>query len=206
MRSATRREIRYSRGSQSFDERPYAALIDRDRAVAGVGERRKLMAPGVPELREAMHEKNERSASLLGDVDPDAARDDSRVSDRCHRRLGLLAWASGCKRQRAPEVRCGWSTWALCDRRIQQRNRMLVSNFMLLPILAATAGCIALVPRRLALLFAERFELRLLEAPVRFPPLRLRMIWSRTADSDPGHRWFREALVTAVGENRSESS
>ena len=89
----------------------------------------------------------------------------------------------------------------LADRRIQQRNRMLVSNFMLLPILAATGGCIALVPRRLALLFAERFELRLLEPPVRFPPLRLRMIWSRAVDTDPGHRWFRQALVTAIAED-----
>jgi DNA-binding transcriptional LysR family regulator len=57
----------------------------------------------------------------------------------------------------------------LADRRIQQRNRMLVSNFMLLPILAATGGCIALVPRRLALLFAERFELRLRNAASRSP-------------------------------------
>jgi hypothetical protein len=64
-----------------------SALIDRDRAIAGVSERRKLMAPGVPELREAVHKKNERSASLLGDVAPDAARDDSRVSGRRH-----VAW------------------------------------------------------------------------------------------------------------------
>jgi DNA-binding transcriptional LysR family regulator len=75
------------------------------------------------------------------------------------------------------------------------------SCYCLLPILAATGGCIALVPRRLALLFAERFELRLLEPPVRFPPLRLRMIWSRAVDTDPGHRWFRQALVTAVAED-----
>jgi DNA-binding transcriptional LysR family regulator len=88
----------------------------------------------------------------------------------------------------------------LADRRIEQRNRMLVSNFMLLPLLAATGGCIALVPRRLARIFAKRFDLRMLEPPMRFPPLRLRMIWSRTVDGDPGHRWFRDALVTAVGE------
>jgi DNA-binding transcriptional LysR family regulator len=47
---------------------------------------------------------------------------------------------------------------------------------------------------------AERFDLRLLDPPMRFPLLRLRMIWSRTVDGDPGHRWFREALFTAIGE------
>jgi hypothetical protein len=37
---------------------------------------------------------------------------------------------------------------------------------------------------------AERFDLRLLDPPMRFPLLRLRMIWSRTVDGDPGTGGF----------------
>ncbi len=33
---------------------------------------------------------------------------------------------------------------------------------------------------------------------MRLPPLRLQMRWARAVDSDPGHRWFREALLGAV--------
>jgi hypothetical protein len=50
-----------------------AALIRRESAIAGGSERRHLLAPRVPRLREAVKQQDERRARGAGDVRGEAA-------------------------------------------------------------------------------------------------------------------------------------
>ena len=54
-----------------------AAHVDGHRPVAGLGERRELVAPRVPRLGEAVHEQHQRTVAGLDAVDP-------AVADRHH--------------------------------------------------------------------------------------------------------------------------
>ena len=47
-----------------------AAHVDRHRPVAGLGERRELVAPRVPRLGEAVHEQDQRAVAGFHAVDP----------------------------------------------------------------------------------------------------------------------------------------
>jgi hypothetical protein len=47
-----------------------AADVEGDRSVAGRGERGKLVAPGVPGLRKAVNEQDQRAGSLLHQMSP----------------------------------------------------------------------------------------------------------------------------------------
>ena len=65
---------------------PVAAYVDGDRMVAGLGEGRQLVAPGVPGLGEAVHEQHQRPRALLGDVDATGRDVDQAMRDRAHDR------------------------------------------------------------------------------------------------------------------------
>jgi hypothetical protein len=47
-----------------------AALVGGDDPVSGRRQRRELVTPGVPALRPAVQQQNQRSLPLLGDVQP----------------------------------------------------------------------------------------------------------------------------------------
>ena len=56
-----------------------AAHVGRHRMEPGRGERRELMAPGIPRFRKAVAQKDERPGAGFGDVDADAVRLDRAV-------------------------------------------------------------------------------------------------------------------------------
>ena len=62
-----------------------AALVGRDRAKAGVGERAELMAPRVPELRKAVAENHRKALARLDHMHPDAVGVDEFVDQFAHR-------------------------------------------------------------------------------------------------------------------------
>src|SRR3984893_3325577 len=64
-----------------------AALVGRDSAKAGGGECGNLMAPGVPELGEAVAENHREALARLDDVHPDAVGFDELVDELAHRIL-----------------------------------------------------------------------------------------------------------------------
>ena len=63
---------------------PVAALVGGDRVVAGLGQRRELVAPRVPGLGEAVAEHDEGTLAGLGDVHLDAVGLDGAVLDVGH--------------------------------------------------------------------------------------------------------------------------
>jgi DNA-binding transcriptional LysR family regulator len=66
------------------------------------------------------------------------------------------------------------------------------------PFLVASTGRIALVQRRLALLFADRLGLRVLDPPAPLEPLVSRLWWHERHTDDPAHAWFRQVVVRAA--------
>jgi hypothetical protein len=60
------------------------AKIRGDRAVSRLGQRRKLMPPGIPGLGKAVEQQNQRALAHLGDPQLDPVR-----LDDAQRRLGL---------------------------------------------------------------------------------------------------------------------
>ena len=59
---------------------------------------------------------------------------------------------------------------------------------------------IALVHERLALAIADQTTLRLLEPPMPLQPIHLLMLWTSSAETDPGHTWLRRRILSLVAE------
>ena len=59
---------------------------------------------------------------------------------------------------------------------------------------------IALVHERLALAIADQTTLRLLEPPMSLQPIHLLMLWTSSAETDPGHTWLRRRILSLVAE------
>ncbi|MEO0593549.1 MAG: LysR substrate-binding domain-containing protein, partial [Myxococcota bacterium] len=53
---------------------------------------------------------------------------------------------------------------------------------------------------------AKQLGLRELKTSLEFPRHRLQLLWHPRVDSDPGHRWFRELVIGAVGPLRANSA
>src|SRR4029077_11113047 len=61
-----------------------AALIGRERAEAGGGERRNLVAPGVRQLGEAVAEHDGRAAALVANCEEYPVRGDDAIREASH--------------------------------------------------------------------------------------------------------------------------
>jgi len=66
----------------------------------------------------------------------------------------------------------------------------VVQNFMAMPMIAARTGYICNVPSRMAVTFAELFDLSMHAPPIDFSPSPLYMSWHKRHESDPAHAWL----------------
>jgi len=85
----------------------------------------------------------------------------------------------------------------LADRGRERRVALRVENALLVPALVAASDLTALVDRS----WASRIEhegVRLVEPPMSFGRGRVRLVWHRRLEHDPGLRWFRDRLVSTV--------
>jgi DNA-binding transcriptional LysR family regulator len=71
---------------------------------------------------------------------------------------------------------------------------VVVPHFLTVPFLVAKTGLIGIVPQRVAIALrpAVRFDMHKL--PIAIPPAELRLVWHERLESDPAHRWLRQAL------------
>lgn len=86
---------------------------------------------------------------------------------------------------------------AFARERLRRRATLTIPHFMAMPVVIAKTDCIAMVPRRLALAFAGLPGLRLLEPPIRIPPIEIRQHWHERYHHDPANKWMR-SLVAAL--------
>ncbi|MEW5919122.1 MAG: LysR substrate-binding domain-containing protein [Gemmatimonadota bacterium] len=94
----------------------------------------------------------------------------------------------------------------LIEHDLVQFNRILTSDFMVLPLIAARSDCIALVPRSLARLAARSLPLRIAPPPLPFPDLELVMVWSKRRKHEPEMQWLRNTLRQCVAPLLEESA
>lgn len=82
----------------------------------------------------------------------------------------------------------------LQEHALTQFDRVLTSDFTILPLIAAASDCLALVPASLAKLSVANLGLQAVPPPLPVPDLDLVMIWLRRRDADPEVAWLRAAL------------
>lgn len=80
---------------------------------------------------------------------------------------------------------------------LSRRTALTTPRFVAVPFLVAGAPVITTMHARLARIFANEFGLALSPVPVGLPEVTISMLWHASYDSDPGHRWLREAIVRA---------
>ena len=92
------------------------------------------------------------------------------------------------------------TTEAQLDRLGIPRNVEFSTTFGMVPNLLSGSRMIALVHERLALALADQTTLRLLEPPMPLQPIHLLMLWTSSAETDPGHNWLRRRILSLVAE------
>ena len=78
---------------------------------------------------------------------------------------------------------------------LRQNDRILVPEFTMLPIIVATTNAVSVVPRTVARDFSRWLPLRIFEPPIRLPPMRLVMVWSRARENEEPLAWFRRQVA-----------
>jgi DNA-binding transcriptional LysR family regulator len=83
---------------------------------------------------------------------------------------------------------------------VRPRVAVRVDSFQAVPHLVASTDHVALMQERLAVACSRYLPLRILDSPRPLEPLEIRLWWHVRHQDDPGHRWFRELVVRAAGD------
>ena len=75
-------------------------------------------------------------------------------------------------------------------------------RFQYPPQLVVGTGRIPTMHRRLAQHYANLVPIRILQAPMQLPTMREFMLWHRTMEGDPMHRWLREQISQCVSDQQ----
>lgn len=85
--------------------------------------------------------------------------------------------------------------WFMNQYGFNRRLEVITNDFNTLPQLIVGTQRIATMHKRLAELYAAYLPLRILPTPVKIPVMREFMLWHRSMDGDPMHRWLRERIT-----------
>lgn len=86
----------------------------------------------------------------------------------------------------------------LLEHRVNQFNRILTSDFTVLPLIAAQSDCIVLAPRSLAVLASRGLPLQIGPSPLPVPDLDLVMVFLARREAEPELSWLRDLLRRCV--------
>jgi DNA-binding transcriptional LysR family regulator len=86
----------------------------------------------------------------------------------------------------------------LLEHGVEQFNRILTSDFAVLPLIASRSDCIVLAPESLARLATGSLPLRIAPSPLPVPDLELVMVWSRRRAEDPELAWLRSLVKRCI--------
>ncbi|MGH9103880.1 MAG: LysR family transcriptional regulator [Acidimicrobiales bacterium] len=81
---------------------------------------------------------------------------------------------------------------------IEPRVAVRVESYLSVPYFVVGTDRIALMQERLAMQFADRLGLRVLECPSELPPIKEAFWWHERYDEDPAHAWMRGLLAEAA--------
>lgn len=83
---------------------------------------------------------------------------------------------------------------------LRRRIALRIRYFLAAPMVVARSDLVLTAPRRLGEVFARHFPLQVYEPPVELQPFTLEQTWHERYDADPGHRWLRERVRSAVAD------
>ena len=81
---------------------------------------------------------------------------------------------------------------------VRPRVAVRVDSYLATPWFVAGTDRVAVMQRRLAQVFADRPDLRILECPGNPPPIVETLWWHEKNDEDDAHRWFRTLIAEAA--------
>ncbi|MEN0108050.1 MAG: LysR family transcriptional regulator [Pseudomonas sp.] len=96
--------------------------------------------------------------------------------------------------------------WFMTQYGFNRRLEVITNDFNTLPQLIVGTRRIATMHQRLARLYADHLPLRILPPPVKIPVMREVMLWHRSVDGDPMHRWLRERISAFIQHLDQEQS
>ncbi len=75
-----------------------------------------------------------------------------------------------------------------------------VPHFLVVPMILARTDLIVTVPSRVAAIFAQTGNFKILPLPLRMPSFEVRLHWHQRFHQDPANRWLREAMTDLYAE------
>jgi DNA-binding transcriptional LysR family regulator len=90
----------------------------------------------------------------------------------------------------------------LARHRIKRNAILRVPGLHVLPMLVASSDLVAVVPSRLAEVFAPRVSIKVLPPPMAFPKFDVCIHWHERYHRDPGIRWMRREFVNLFSRDR----
>jgi DNA-binding transcriptional LysR family regulator len=84
---------------------------------------------------------------------------------------------------------------ALGKKGLKRNVAVVVPHFLSMPLIVKGSSLICSLPKRMAMIYAEYFRLKVLTTPVEFPPIPIFLVTHRSLENDAAHRWLRESLA-----------
>lgn len=94
----------------------------------------------------------------------------------------------------------------LRQQELRRPIEMVVPSFLIVPGMIVGTERIALLHRKLARQVVKQNQLRMLESPIKIPPIRQAVQWHRSSDHDPAIQWVvRQLLCACQPENLEDT-
>ncbi len=90
--------------------------------------------------------------------------------------------------------------WLMSQYGFTRRMEVVTHDFNTLPQLIVGTQRVATMLQRMARLYANYLPLRIVQPPVKIPVMREFMLWHRTMEGDPMHRWLRAKISQIINE------
>lgn len=92
-------------------------------------------------------------------------------------------------------IRLGWVDHALSQLGHKRKISVFTRHYQMPALLALNNDLVATLPRRVAVMQADRAQLVVKEPPFMIPSFELKMAWSPLLQHHQAHRWLRRTLV-----------
>jgi DNA-binding transcriptional LysR family regulator len=79
--------------------------------------------------------------------------------------------------------------------KLEDRLRLTTEHFMVLPAIVKATDLAVVMPRNIAVGFAEEGGYAIVEPPFPLRDFAVSLHWSKRFESDPGNKWLRQAIV-----------
>ncbi len=89
---------------------------------------------------------------------------------------------------------------AMATRNLKRRISLTVPNGLAAPTIVAESDIAALLPRRIALAYADRYRLKLFAPPYASPPFEILALWHTSLGEQPALVWLRSLFQSVAAE------